>query len=322
MSGTQQSPLFSVLLPVYNGEKYLRLSIDSVLSQTFQDFELIIWNDCSTDSSASIIAEYKDSRIRCFQNNPNRGLFPTLNQAIKEARGQWIRLWAQDDIMKPSCLEVEADFVRQHAEVGMYTCTGDIIDESGEVISYNRDTPYDPTPAVISPALAAVIMIYHGPLGGNICFFGMKKAVFEEIGYFREDMVCSGDFEMLARLSREHHVGFIREPIVYLRRHKGQASQQRDTHVASWHEEKAVYDELFARVPDEYKTHVRRFYFFTNAPMRMHYLIARLISRDFSNARAAYQTIRRHYSLSKDFLAWLLTGDRRLYRIKPKYRKG
>ncbi|MDX6692481.1 MAG: hypothetical protein QOF02_84 [Blastocatellia bacterium] len=322
MSNESPEPLFSVTLPVYNGEKYLRLSIDSVLAQTFQDFELILWDDSSTDSSARIIAEYDDPRIRRFRNDANKGLFQTLNLAIKAARGRWVRVWAQDDIMKPSCLEVEAEFVRRHADIGMYTCTGDIIDESGAVVSYNRDAPYDPTPEIISPALAAVIMIYHGPLGGNICFFGMRRAVFEEIGYFREDMVCSGDFEMLARVSKNYPVGFIREPLVYLRMHKGQASQQRATHVASWHEEKAVYDELFARLPAEFKTHARRFYFFTNAPMRMHYLIARLISRDFSNARAAYRTIRRHYSLGKDFLAWLLTGDRRLYRIKPKYRKG
>jgi glycosyltransferase involved in cell wall biosynthesis len=322
MSDQKPPPFISVLLPVYNGAKYLRQSIDSVLAQSYQEFELIIWDDCSTDSSTHIIGEYRDPRIRRYGNESNKGLFPTLNLAIREARGEWVRLWAQDDVMKPSCLQTEADFIARHSEIGMYTCTGDIIDETGKVVSLYRDQPYDPAPDIIPPALAAVIMIYHGPLGGNICFFGIRKSVFEEIGYFREDMICSGDFEMLTRLSKNHLTGFVREPLVYLRQHKGQASQQRDTHVASWREEKAIYDELFARVPDEFSRHARMFYFFTYAPMRMHYLIGRLIKRDFPNARAAYQTIRQQYSFAKDFLAWCLTGDRRLYRMKPKYRKG
>ena len=318
----KQSPFFSILLPIYNGEKYLRQSIASVLSQSFRDFELVIWNDGSSDSSAEIVAEYDDPRIRYYRNESNRGIFPTVNLAIQEARGAWIRLWTQDDLMKPSCLQAEVDFIGRHDEISMYTCTGDLINDEGEVVGFYRDQPRDPTPDVIPPKLAAIIMIYHGPLGGNICFFGIKKAVLEEIGYFREDMLCSGDFEMLARLSRNHLIGFIREPLVYLRGHKGQTSRRRDIHVASWAENKHLYDELFARLPPESRRHARFFYFFTYAPMRMHYLLARLVRRDFQNARKAYRTIRRDYGFTKDFLAWCLTGDRRLYRVRPKYRKG
>lgn len=322
MFSQKQSPFFSIVLPVYNGEKYLRQSIASVLSQSFRDFELVIWNDGSSDSSAEIVAQYCDPRIRYYQSESNRGIFPTLNLAIKKAEGLWVRLWTQDDLMKPACLQTEAEFITRHDEISMYTCTGDFINEAGEVFGLYRDQPRDPTPDVIAPQLAAVIMIYHGPLGGNICFFGMKRTVFEEIGYFREDMLCAGDFEMLARLSRNHLIGFIREPLVCLRVHEGQTSRRRDIHVASWTEEKDVYDELFARLPREFRTHARCFYFFTQAPMRMHYLMARLARRDFQNARQAYRTIRQHYGFTKDFLAWCLTGDRRLYRMRPKYRKG
>jgi glycosyltransferase involved in cell wall biosynthesis len=97
--------MLSVILPVCNGARYLRESIASVLAQTLTDFEFIIWDDGSTDDSGAIAKSFKDPCIVCSANPTNLGLFSTLNRAISAAGSDRIRLWAQDDVMGPACLE-------------------------------------------------------------------------------------------------------------------------------------------------------------------------------------------------------------------------
>src|SRR5258705_4160608 len=112
-------PVISIVMPVYNGREYLRLAIDSVLAQEFQDYELIIWNDCSTDESLEIINAYDDPRIKAFSSHRNGGLFKTINLGIQASGAPLIRLWFQDDVMKPSCLRKELDFHSTYPEYGL-----------------------------------------------------------------------------------------------------------------------------------------------------------------------------------------------------------
>ncbi len=85
---TVGNPRFSIVLPVYNGERYLQQAIDSVKAQWYEDYEFIIWDDGSTDRSSEIIACNKDQRLRIYSNRTNIGLFGTLNLAIGEAKGE------------------------------------------------------------------------------------------------------------------------------------------------------------------------------------------------------------------------------------------
>ena len=90
------NPMVSVIMPVYNGEKYIRKALESILNQTFQDFELIIIDDCGNDSSMIIVNEYKDSRIRVFHNNVNKGIAFSRNRAIQESKGKYIAIMDDD----------------------------------------------------------------------------------------------------------------------------------------------------------------------------------------------------------------------------------
>src|SRR5262249_31752582 len=148
------SPETTVILSVYNGSRYLRESMDSVLAQTYRDFELCIWDDGSKDDTPAILDSYRDPRIRRFRNSPNMGLYPTLNRALQEARGERIRLWSYDDRMKPQCLEREAAFWAAHPEIGMSYCSRDRIDPQGCLQSVKMDE----TPEVVEPWLAAQIL--------------------------------------------------------------------------------------------------------------------------------------------------------------------
>lgn len=111
-------PRLSVILPVYNGRDYLAQAIDSVLSQSFRDLELIIIDDGSTDGSAALIEKLEDPRIR-FYKQPNRGLAATLNRAISLVRGEYIARQDQDDISLPSRFAKQVDFLDTNGDVGM-----------------------------------------------------------------------------------------------------------------------------------------------------------------------------------------------------------
>jgi glycosyltransferase involved in cell wall biosynthesis len=113
-------PLVSVLMPVYNAESYLRAAIESILSQTFSDYEFIILNDGSTDSSHSIILEYlaRDSRIVYKSFKENRGLPEVLNHGLRLARGKYIARMDADDISLPLRLEKQVAFMEANPEVG------------------------------------------------------------------------------------------------------------------------------------------------------------------------------------------------------------
>lgn len=113
------SPVISVLLPVYNAECYISEAIDSILTQTFADFELIVINDGSTDGTLEILQNYqeKDTRIRLFWRE-NKGLVATLNEGIDLARGEWLARMDQDDIAMPHRFERQLQWLAQtHADI-------------------------------------------------------------------------------------------------------------------------------------------------------------------------------------------------------------
>jgi glycosyltransferase involved in cell wall biosynthesis len=100
-NSSNHMPTISVLMPVFNAQKDLRQAIDSILNQSFADFEFLIIDDGSTDDSAYIVRSYLDARIRFLQNPKNLGLVPTLNRGLSEARGKYIARMDADDISEP-----------------------------------------------------------------------------------------------------------------------------------------------------------------------------------------------------------------------------
>jgi len=109
----------SVVMPVYNGEKYLREAIDSILNQTFRDFEFIIVNDGSTDSTEEIILSYSDPRIVYVKNEENLQIVKTLNKGIAMAKGKYIARMDADDISMPERFEKQYQFMEENPEVGL-----------------------------------------------------------------------------------------------------------------------------------------------------------------------------------------------------------
>ena len=113
MASQYMDPKISVLLPAYNAQAYLRESIESILAQTFSDFELIIINDGSTDQSLEIMTSFKDSRIRII-NQENAGLPISLNRGIRLARGIYLARQDADDISLPNRFSAKVQFLDRH----------------------------------------------------------------------------------------------------------------------------------------------------------------------------------------------------------------
>lgn len=126
-------PKISVIMPAYNAEKYIKEAIDSILSQTFGDFEFIIIDDGSTDNTCAIIESYSDSRIRFFRNEKNMGVAATLNRGLDLARGEYIARMDSDDISMPKRFEEQVRFMDEHEDfvaIGTAYCMfGDVISE-------------------------------------------------------------------------------------------------------------------------------------------------------------------------------------------------
>ena len=113
----EQIPMISVVMSVYNGEKYIREAIESILNQTFSDFELIILDDGCTDHTEEIIKEYTDKRIRYTKNPGNLGLAGSLNRGLELARGKYIARMDSDDVALTDRLQKQVDYMENHPDV-------------------------------------------------------------------------------------------------------------------------------------------------------------------------------------------------------------
>ncbi len=134
--------MVSIVLPVYNGEQYLELSIQSVLSQTYSDWELIIVNDCSTDSSLEIAEKYacQDARIKIITNSENKRVARSLNIGFGQARGQYFTWTSDDNLYHKRALEGMADYLDHHPESYVVYADMEFIDEKGNVIANSANS--------------------------------------------------------------------------------------------------------------------------------------------------------------------------------------
>jgi len=136
-------PAISVLMSAYNAEKYISESIESILNQTFNDFEFIIINDGSTDNTEKIIKSYNDKRIK-YISQENIGVSKSLNRGLKIATGKYIAKLDADDVSYPERLEEQFKFMENNPTYVVCGCYADVIDESGNYIYvYNNIPSYD-----------------------------------------------------------------------------------------------------------------------------------------------------------------------------------
>src|SRR5438093_1456319 len=126
-------PLVSVIVPVFNGERYLRESLDSIIAQSYPRPEVLIMDDASTDGTPAIIASYGD-RVCCHRQSRNRGIYGNMNDGIALARGEYIAIYHADDVYHPSIIEREVAFLESHPAAGAVFCIDVFIDPFGREV--------------------------------------------------------------------------------------------------------------------------------------------------------------------------------------------
>lgn len=126
--------LITIGIPVYNGEKYINQAIDSILNQTYDNFELIITDDGSTDNTLAVLNQYQDSRIKIISDGKNKGISYRLNQQIALAKGRYFVRMDSDDIMFPNRIEKQIEYLEQYPEVDVVGSKAIVIDEQNKII--------------------------------------------------------------------------------------------------------------------------------------------------------------------------------------------
>jgi glycosyltransferase involved in cell wall biosynthesis len=313
-------PVISIILPVHNGAPWLRESIESVLAQSFTDFELLVCDDRSTDSTPDIVRSYRDPRIRFFPQGSGSGLFSTLNFLIGHARGEFLRLWSQDDVLRPHCLNRELFWFRRHPNAGFWFTYYDMINGDGTV---TQQRPRREEAVTLPPAWSSQIMFYHGQIAGNIANVTLNPAALKQVGLFRTDMYSAGDFDLLVRIAREFDVGCIYEPLMFLRAHKGQFSQARGTYVHQMIENSRIYSELIQTLPAQIDREYARTYLRRNLHVQFaSYALRCALHGDFANACRALRHVN-NVDNALVILFWcLVSANRRFFRVGPQYRCG
>ena len=215
-------PKVSVLMPVYNGERYLRAAVDSILAQTLGDFELLIVDDGSTDASVDILHSYQDARIRIVHNETNLGITAALNRGLAEVTGDYVARMDCDDMALPHRLEKQWRLLQDHPDIGLCGTRHGYIG-GGKA----------PIPAETEDAHLRMALVFENPFCHGTVMF-RRELVAEQGLRYDPDYRHAEDYEFWIRCARHARLANLPETLVLYRRHEGSVSalfreQQRAT---------------------------------------------------------------------------------------------
>lgn len=211
------NPLVSICVPSYNHQKFVREAVESVLNQTYTNFELIIIDDCSTDNSVvNIIQSYKDPRIKFYQNEVNMGGYKTLNKAVKLAKGDLIAILHTDDEYDNHFLEEIIKAYNKYPDHKVFV-TG----------MYNKDstlghiTPIYPfnSEGVISRKEILIRLAYENNIGNGINVV-INKDVLGKDDFYDPNYTISSDLDLFMRLAENYDFVYINKLLTYYRMHE------------------------------------------------------------------------------------------------------
>jgi glycosyltransferase involved in cell wall biosynthesis len=198
-------PKFSVVIPLYNKERHIQRAVNSVLAQTFKDFELIIVDDGSTDSSLNIVQNYDDKRIRLIQQK-NAGECAARNTGIRNSHYDLVAFLDADDAWRPEYLKTILDLSQNFPEAGAYSTNYKRVDPNGrEYYAKIKAIPSGKWEGII-PDYFHSIALGESPITPRTAC--IRKEVFYEIGKFKEGVKLYGDLDMWARLVTHYPIAY------------------------------------------------------------------------------------------------------------------
>jgi len=207
-------------MSVYNGSYYLRESVESILNQSFTNFEFIIIDDGSTDDSWEILTQYaeRDRRIRVIKNEQNIGLTRSLNKGIKLAQGEYIARQDADDISLAQRFEKQVLVLDQHSDVLLASCNIDVVNAEGHYLeTLKRDC---------DPDLTSWYLLFHNRIAGHSQVM-FRRVLVQELGGYNETYQYSQDYELWCRLSKVGKIAILPEILLRQRNHNKSVSAEK-----------------------------------------------------------------------------------------------
>ena len=214
--------LVAIIMPSYNTQKFIEETLDSVLAQTYTNWELIIVDDCSTDNTDEIVSPFlSDSRIIYIQNEKNSGAAVSRNRALREAKGKWIAFLDSDDLWTPDKLEKQIAFMQSNGYCFSYTNYSEI-DESSEPLGKT----------VTGPKKITKTGMY------NYCWMGCLTVMYdvEKIGLIQiEDIKKNNDYAMWLKICKKANCYLLDEDLARYRKRQGSISNHSYISLIKWH---------------------------------------------------------------------------------------
>lgn len=203
-------------MPVYNGQDYIKLAIESILNQSFTDFELLIINDGSSDGSVEIIQKFEDARIRLIHNQENKGLVFTRNRGFEEAKGAYFAILDCDDWAYPERLGKQVNFLDQNPDFALIASSVELIDASHQVTG---NWIYKLAPELISPTL-----LFHNYFAQSSI---MLRLSIEDLKY-RKEFPLAEDYDLWCRIAKQYKVWTLPSILVQYRVHDSNISKTQE----------------------------------------------------------------------------------------------
>ena len=191
----QNMPLISVVIPVYNGEKTIAETIESVLNQSFSNFEIVVINDGSQDSTLDVIASIQDPRLKIF-SHPNAGLSASRNRGISQSSGEFIAFLDADDLWTPDKLEAQLTALQENPNAAVAYSWTDFIDETGQFLA-------DGSHRTANGDVYADLLLFNVLQNGSNPLIRMQALI--NIGNFDESLPSAEDWDMYLRLAARYH---------------------------------------------------------------------------------------------------------------------
>ncbi|MEY2832410.1 MAG: hypothetical protein RLZZ574_1668, partial [Cyanobacteriota bacterium] len=235
-----KSPKVSVIIPAYNVIRYIAATIETVFAQTYQDFEVIVVDDGSTDDTHNWLAQLsqQEPKVKIISQT-NKGVQKARNRAIKEARGEYIALLDADDLWEPTKLQKQVDSLDTNSEAGLcYTWTA-LADNEGRT-----------TGRVVASHAEGNVWTQLTELNFVCCGSTpmIRRSCFETIGFFAEDLHHSEDWDMWLRIALKYPFVVVKEPLIRYRQHQSNISKNCQSMLET---SRILIERNFANAPTE-----------------------------------------------------------------------
>jgi glycosyltransferase involved in cell wall biosynthesis len=238
-------PFISVIIPVYNGERYVAQAVESALAQTYENFELVIINDGSTDQSRQAVARYLERPNVRYIEQENRGVAAARNAGIRAASGELIGFLDQDDLWLPEKLAVQVAYLDEHPDIPLVHANQDHIDGDGKPIAFHWPTDargHCFKELFIENRIAVLTVL-------------VRRRCLDEVGPLNERVSIADDYELWLRIARRYPIGHIDRVLARYRFHDRNVSRDLFRMTRT---DLAAIESIVAQYPDVYRTIGRR----------------------------------------------------------------